>query len=231
MHIELFNELLNAAKPYYPESDPSHDWNHICRVFTYAHKLQAAEGGDLDIITAGALFHDCVNLPKNHPQSSKSAELSALTAQGELMAISGFPQDKIPDVMKAISEHSFSKGLKPSSLESAIVQDADRLESTGVIALMRTFASCGNMGRAMFNWQDPFCETREPDPKNFGFDLIYSRLLQVSKHLNTNTAKEIAKDSDKRVSEFAKLFKEEIEIFPTNSTHWNDKLDEPSLEI
>jgi len=231
MTPELFESLLAKAKPYYPSEDPSHDWNHICRVFAYAHKLHAAEGGDLDIIAAGVLFHDCVNLPKNHPESHKSADMSAKVAQVELAKISDFPQEKIPAVMDAINEHSFSKALKPTTLESAIVQDSDRLESTGIIALMRTFASCGSMGRPIFNWQDPFCENRQPDPKNYGFDLIYSRLLEVSKYLNTDSAKEIAKDSDQRIREFINLFEEDVQHFPTTTTHWTEKLIDQTPDI
>lgn len=225
MDKQLFDNIIGQAKPFYPDSDPAHDWGHICRVFAYAHKIWKSEGGDLDIITAGVFFHDCVNLPKNHPQSKEGSALSAKRASGILSSLPGFPQHKIPGVATGVLEHSFSKGLKPTTLESKIIQDADRLESTGIIALMRIFTTCGTLGRPIFNWQDPFCEEREPETK-YGLDLVYSRILKVSSMLNTETAKAIARDSDERTRQFLALLKSEMDVFPTEESHWDDKLDE-----
>jgi len=227
MDKDLFDEILTAAKPFYPDSDPAHDWGHICRVFAYAHKIWRQEGGDLDIITAGVFFHDCVNLPKNHPQSSESATMSAERAVEVLSGIPAFPQHKIPEVAVGVTEHSFSKGLRPSTLESKIIQDADRLESTGIIALMRIFTVCGKLGRPIFNWQDPFCDEREPDSR-YGLDLVYSRILKISSMLNTETARAIARESDERTRQFMALLKSEAAMFPTEECHWDDKLEFPN---
>jgi len=224
MNKILFDNILALAKPFYPDSDPAHDWGHICRVFAYAHKIWLGEGGDLDIITAGVFFHDCVNLPKNHPNSSDSATMSAERAVKILSGLNDFPQHKLPAVAAGITEHSFSKGLKPSSLESKIIQDADRLESTGIIAIMRVLTVCGQLGRPIFNWQDPFCEDREPEMK-YGLDLVYSRILKVSSMMNTETARGIAVESDERTRQFIALLKSEAALFPTEEDHWDDKLE------
>lgn len=225
MDAPLLYKLLELAEPYYPSKDPSHDYGHICRVFAYAHHLWIQEGGDFDIIAAGAIFHDCLNYPKKDPRSPLSAEHSAQEAEKILKGIPKFPRAKIGRVTTCILEHSFSKGIKPKSLESMIVQDADRLESTGIIALMRTFGSCGAMGRTFFNWQDPFCESdRLPDAKRFGLDLVYSRLLKVSSTMNTKSAKKLAKESDTRIKDFLSLLKEETKFFPTRPDYWEGKL-------
>lgn len=214
----LFKRLGRAARPFYPEDDPAHDWNHICRVFAYAHRIHAAEGGDLCVIATAVFFHDCVNLPKNHPSSNDSPRLSAEAATKELLLIDDFPRDKIPLVATCIREHSYSGGIVPTALESKIVQDADRLESTGLISLARTFASSGVMGKPLFNWRDPLCEQRDPAPKSYALDLAFSRLLKVSETLNTDTAKLLAIDNDRRLQEFIALFKEEVALFPTTET-------------
>ena len=112
----------------------------------YAHKIYEEEGGDLSVVTAAILFHDCINIPKEDPNAKQAAHLSAIEAEKELLKIKDFPKEKIPLVKICINEHSFSKGITPTILESKIVQDADRLESTGIISLMRTFASSGTMG-------------------------------------------------------------------------------------
>jgi len=96
-----------------------------------------------------------------------------------LEKILGYNKEKIPEVEKAIKEHSFNRGVSPESLESKIVQDADRLEATGAIAVMRTFCSAGQMRREFYDLQDPFCEQRKPG--RYALDLFFERLLQEIK--------------------------------------------------
>jgi uncharacterized protein len=225
----LYKKLLPAAEAYYRAEDPSHDWEHICRVFAYAHYIWEREGGDFEIISAGALFHDCVNLPKNDPRSSQSADLSAEEAGKVLSNIPEFPQSKVEAVKTCIREHSLSKGLRATTLESMIVQDADRLESTGIISLMRTFSSCGIMGGPFFDWKDPLCERHIPDGKKFGVDLIFSRLLKVSGTMNTKTARTLGTQSDERIRKFVGLLKEELTKFPTDPDYWRGKLPRTDL--
>ena len=223
MNKELFAKLCAAAKPYYPPNDPSHDWNHICRVFSYAHRIHSKEGGDFDVIAAAVLFHDCINIPKLCPEARDAARLSAKTARLELEALGEFDRDKIALVEICVMEHPFSGGITPTVMESKIVQDADRLESTGIIALMRTFVTSGAIGRPIFYWKDPLCKNREPEPANYGLDLAFSRLLKISGLLNTDTARTIAAESDHRTNQFLSLFEQEIQKFPTSADYWDDK--------
>ena len=90
----------------------------------------------------------------------QSQEDSAREAEKILKFIKEYPAEKIEKVMIAIKECSFSKGFIPEFLESKILQDADKLESTGVISIMRTFSSSGQMKRLFYNPKDPFCEER-----------------------------------------------------------------------
>jgi uncharacterized protein len=219
MTPKQFKALLVAGQPFYPPSDPSHDWNHVCRVFAYAEALREKEGGDHDVIAAAVIFHDCVNYPKNDPRRNLSAGHSAKAA-GEVLRNLDFPREKIPLVQTCIAEHSFSAGITPQCIESKIVQDADRLESTGIVSLMRTFASCGTMGRELFNWQDPFCESHKPDSSKWGLDLAYARLLKVTDTLNTPTARVIGQAHRRRIEQFLGLLKEELRPFPTHHKEW-----------
>lgn len=182
-----FFMLLNDGK------DPSHDLLHMQRVDDNQRVISAREGGDPEILIPAAYLHDIVNYPKSDPRSRFSAEESGRVATQFLRELPRYPQQKIPLVAEAIRRHSFSAALPPVTLEDAILQDADRLESVGIVALMRTFASCGVLGRQLFDLEDPFCEGREPDPSQFGLDLYYTRLLRVEERLNTETAKEMGR--------------------------------------
>ena len=90
-------------------------------------------------------------------------------------------------------------------LESQIVQDADGLEATGAISIMRTFATTGQMNRPFYNPVDPFCKTREPDAMKNALDLFYERLLRVTERMHTKTAKKI---STRRTAFLRKFLKE-----------------------
>src|SRR5947207_2268051 len=85
--------LKKIARDACAGADSAHDWQHVLRVAAGAAALCAAEGADADIAVPAALLHELVNLPKNHPESSRSGELCAeraLTVLGEL----GWPAEQ-----------------------------------------------------------------------------------------------------------------------------------------
>ncbi len=88
--------------------------------------------------------------------------------------------------------------VKPVTLESKIIQDADRLEASGAISIMRTFASAGKYNIPFYHTADPFLKKgRVIETENgytkYALDLFYQRLLQVEKYMNTETAKELVR--------------------------------------
>ena len=193
MKNELKNQLIKIAKKKIPDADVSHDFDYAMRVLSNAEKIAKDEGGDLDIIFPAALFHDLIVYPKNHPDKHKSQEESAESAEKILNSFGNFPKTKIDDVKTCIMECSFSKGIVPKMLESQILQDADGLEATGAISIMRTYSSTGQMKRPFYNIEDPFCKNRTPDAAKFALDLFYERLLKVAERVHTKIAKKIAK--------------------------------------
>jgi uncharacterized protein len=210
MKPETRTHLIGLAREYIATGDVSHDVNHALRVLANAEHIATVEGGDLDIIIPAALFHDLVVYPKNDPRSDKSAVHSAMYARPLLFYVDDYPQQKIIRVQQAIVDHSYGNGIRPSMLESKIVQDADRLEATGAITIMRVFASTGQMKREFYSREDPFCETRKPDPRTYALDLFYERLLKVEERMNTNTGREMAKDRTQFLYQFLEQLKSEL---------------------
>ncbi|MFH0999512.1 MAG: hypothetical protein V1783_01605 [Bacteroidota bacterium] len=129
------------------------------------------------------------------------------------MKINEFPSKKINEVQYVISNVSFSKGINPVTLEANIIQDADKLEATGAIAIMRTFSSSGSMNRKFYNQKDPFCENRKLDDMKYAVDLFYTRLLKVHNLMYTKTAKRIAKLRTVFLKAFLKELKIELSIW------------------
>jgi len=211
MNTKLKNQLIEIAKKKIPNTDVSHDFDHALRVLTNAERIAKTEKGDLDIIIPSALFHDVVVYQKNHPDSHKSQEESAIMAEKILKKFWKFPQEKIAKIKTCILECSFSKGIIPKLLESKILQDADGLEATGAISIMRTYSSTGQMKRPFYNAKDPFCEKRTPDASSCALDLFYVRLLKVMSRMHTKTAKKIAKRRTDFLVKFLEEFKLELE--------------------
>ncbi len=211
MHTELRNQLIEIARKKISGKDVSHDFEHALRVLLNAEKIAEKEGGDLNIVIPSALFHDLVVYPKNHTKRHKSQEESAEVAEKILKDLDIFSEERIKEVKTCITECSFSKGVIPDSIESKILQDADGLEATGAISIMRTYSSTGQMKRAFYDFKDPFCEKRSPDTSRFALDLFYERLLKVAERMHTKTAKRIAERRTNFLYDFLEELKLELE--------------------
>ncbi len=211
MDEELRNKLIRIAKERISDTDVSHDFEHALRVLSNAERIAEVEHGDLDVIVPAALFHDLIVYQKNHPDKHRSQEESAKAAEHILNVMDDFPQDKIAKVKQCILECSFTKGIIPELLESKILQDADGLEATGAISIMRTYSSTGQMKRPFYNSDDPFCENHKADAQQFALDLFYERLLKVAERMHTKTAKKIAQRRTDFLIDFLHEFKLELE--------------------
>lgn len=208
MNKALEEKLITIAEGRQVKNDPSHDFQHIRRVFFLAKKIGEFEKADMDVVVPAALFHDTVVYTKGSPESKNETEESAFVTGNLLQELEEYPKKKILRVQECIRECSFTKGLKPSSRESAVLQDADLLESTGAISIIRTFSSGGQMNRPFYNAEDPFRENTEPDVKDSGLDLFYVRLLKARDRMHTAYAKNIAE----RRTQFLKDFLTELKV-------------------
>ena len=209
MNPKRKEQLLEIAKQKITSEDPSHDFEHALRVLSNAEHIAKEEKADLDIIIPASLFHDIVNWPKNHPNAKLSSQQSAVVTKRILEEIN-YPQEKIEKVCYAISVCSFGKGIVPELLEAKILQDADGLEATGAIAIMRTFCTTGQLKRQFYHPIDPFCKKRSPDGIKYALDLFWERLLKIEKRVHTKTAKKIAKRRTKFLLSFLKELDQEL---------------------
>lgn len=202
--------LIEVAKNNISDKDPSHDIYHAYNVLKSVEYIAKKEGGDLDILIPAALFHDVICYQKNDPKSKFSAEESAKFAQELLNNLDDYPKEKIEKVYRCINECSFSKGIVPDFLESKILQDADKLEATGIISIMRTYCSGGQMSKKLYNYEDPFCENREPNCSDYSLDLFYERLIKVKDMMHTEAARKIAIRRTEALQNFLNDFKKEV---------------------
>jgi uncharacterized protein len=184
---------LQAIIREHLDDDPSHDFSHFCRVWNNAKLIAGSEAKpvDGDILICAVWLHDIVNLPKDHPEVHLASRYSGEKAV-QLLAPLAFPPEKFEALKHAIAAHSYSAKITPQSYEAKIVQDADRLESVGAIAIARTFASCGTLRRALVDVADPLAEQRAPNNALYGVDLFLTRMPIVAAGMQTLTGQRVA---------------------------------------
>jgi len=189
--------------------DGAHDLSHALRVARNAQHLAREEGADPETCVAAALLHDLVYLPKNHPDSSRTGALAADLAQAWSREIPGL-DSRADAIAAAVATHSFSSGAKPTSLEGAVLQDADRLEAIGAIGLARCFATGGAMGAGMWHPEDPWGQHRNLDDKRFSLDHFEQKLLKLAAGMNTEAGLRRGQSRHRVLVEFLDALRAEL---------------------
>lgn len=187
-------------------ADTAHDITHVERVVKVAKQLAVAENADLNIVIPAAWLHDCVAVPKNHPDRAIASTLAAEKAI-EFLTHFGFTQAQLDSVFHAIVAHSFSANIYPQTLEAKIVQDADRMDALGAIGISRCMKVGGAIARNVYHPSDPFCLERAPDDKKYTLDHFFVKLLHIEESMHTAAAKQEAK----RRTDYMKAFLQQLE--------------------
>ena len=185
--IEKFEPQFIAFITAEMQQDLAHDLNHVLRVVKSAKALAKQEGAKLEVVVPAAYLHDCVSLPKNHPDRALSSQLAADKAIAFLRDID-YPSQFYAEISHAIITHSFSANQRPQSIEAQIVQDADRLDALGAIGIARCLQVSTSLGVSLYSSDDPFAEKRELNDKQFCIDHFYVKLLKLAETMNTPSA-------------------------------------------
>ena len=202
-------DLLKKQVKEKMKNDPSHDFDHVMRVYENANKLCKQEKINSKLVLSAVLLHDIISYPKSDKRSKLSSIRSAKEAKKILKKLD-YSLEEIDIITNAISDHSFSSGKKPQTIEGKILQDADRLDAIGAIGIARVFAVAGSENRPFYNKNDPFCKSRDPDDQIWTLDHFYKKLLKLEKFMNTKNAKIEAKRRTHIIKQFLDDLKKEI---------------------
>ncbi len=209
---EIIEKTAHYVKTELKEAEGGHDWYHIERVWKNAVYIAKKENkGDILIIELAALLHDIADAKFHNGDESIGPRLA-----GQFLRSLELPEETIDHVIKIVENISFRKRhLKSTfnSVELQIVQDADRLDAIGAIGIARVFNFGGYMNRRLY------------DPVEFeGTEIIngnqnnrhtighfYDKLLLLSKMMNTETGRKIAKERHDFMETFLEQFYKEWE--------------------
>jgi uncharacterized protein len=165
-------------------ADAAHDMAHLTRVVTSAERLAVEEGASLDVVMPAAWLHDCVHVPVTSPDRPRASVMAGDAAVAQLRAI-GYPEALHEAIHHAIAAHSFSAKIPPVTLEAQVVQDADRLDAIGAIGVARCLMLGGQLGRVLYDADDPFAERRAPSDAVSSIDHFYTKLLTLAGTMQT----------------------------------------------
>ncbi|KZN12765.1 HD domain-containing protein [Marinomonas sp. TW1] len=204
-----FEQKVRAFLLIQESADVAHDLNHICRVVKVAKQLAIEERAEFDVVVPAAWLHDCVSLPKNHPQRAFASSMAADKAVAFLRSID-YPERYLEAIHHCICAHSFSAQITPKTTEAKIVQDADRLDALGAIGVARCMQVSGALNRALYDTDDPFGESRPLDDEQNSIDHFYVKLFNIADSLNTAAARREGKRRENFMRQFLIQLKEEI---------------------
>jgi len=190
-------------------ADGSHDLSHVHRVWANVRRLQAQEGGDLEVLLAATLLHDCVAIEKNSPLRAQASSLSADKASAILIDM-GWPRTRVGMVAHAVKTHSFSAGFAPLTLEAKILQDSDRLDAIGMVGVARCFYVSGRMGSALYDFTNPTATGRDYEDTRFAIEHFQTKLLKLATGFQTTEGRRLAAIRHARLESFLAQFMDEI---------------------
>lgn len=192
-------------------TDLAHDFEHVRRVVANAKQLSSAERANEWVVMPAVWLHDCVTLPKDHPQRASSSIMAADKALVFLADID-YPTEHFAHIHHAIMAHSFSANIAPISLEACVVQDADRLDAIGAIGIARCLQVGSALHRDLYESKDPFALYREIDDKQFTLDHFYQKLLKIEETLHTEEAKREARLRTDFMHQYIRQLRHEIGV-------------------
>ena len=204
----LLEKCQQIVEKIYNQYDASHDFAHIERVLKNAEEILQKEGtANGEIVRLAVLLHDI--------DDAKYQREGQLTASDILRTI-GSSDDLSQRVLACIDSVSFSGGntKEVTSIEGAIVRDADRLDAIGAIGIARTFAFGGARGRKLYDVsemvREEMSEAEYRGKETASVTHFYEKLLLLKELMVTEEGKRLAQQRHDYMVGFLKQLEQEI---------------------
>ena len=205
---ELLERTKNLIREHCENETTGHDFWHIWRVCQNANKIYEKEKGNPFIIQMICLLHDIYDhkFYTGNPREKLAETLAKLDTEQILTA-----SDK-ENIIESCVNLGYASNVvekKELSQEGKIAQDADRLAAVGAIAIARTFVYTGKQERPMYlpgEEQAVSAEEYQKSGSKTSIGHFYDKVLKVKDKMNTQTAKELAKERHQFVEAYLDEF-------------------------
>jgi len=208
---KIVEKVKEIVKEKMRDEASGHDYWHVLRVYNNALLLMGnANYAKVDkyIVQLAALLHDIGDYKITGKEETQTR------IPREILEVLKVEPSAIQKIVKIIGEISFHQQAKTlSSIESQIVQDADRLDAIGAIGIARAFAYGGSKGREMWNPDEPpkLNMTKDEYKSNTGNSInhFYEKLLLLKDTMNTEMGKKIAEERHRFMEGYLEQFYQE----------------------
>ncbi|HBW12249.1 MAG TPA: phosphohydrolase [Proteiniclasticum sp.] len=205
--MEKTEVIKKLVESHFLGEASGHDVYHTLRVYRNALMLAKEINCSLEVVSLAALLHDVDDeklfQSRDHQYARKFLQEVNLS------------KELTEEVLEAIRTVSFKNRREgaPSTIEGMVVQDADRLDALGAIGIARTFAFGGSRGRAMYDpTEKPNLEMTPEEYRNSqgtSVNHFYEKLFLLKDLMNTEAAKEMAREREEFMRRFLEQFYQE----------------------
>ncbi|WP_214883239.1 MULTISPECIES: HD domain-containing protein [unclassified Exiguobacterium] len=185
--MNVIQETKQFIETIHASDSSGHDVAHVERVVRLVERLMENEPVNRTVLLLSAYLHDVEDHKLGRPKGLVKQHLSSIDITEEQANL----------VMAVIDEVSFSKGKTPTTRESEILQDADRLDAIGAIGIARTFQYAGSLGTPL-----DLAETS-------AVQHFQDKLLKLSSSMHTAKAQQLAMSRHAFMEQFLEQFHEE----------------------
>jgi uncharacterized protein len=206
---KVIDNALIYVKEIFEKEYSGHDYFHTLRVYKTATSIAIKEKANLQVVQLAALLHD-IDDRKLSPLTHKNKDNAR-----KFLLNNGVSLQVINQICDIIEEVSY-KGVNcesVNSIESACVQDADRLDALGAIGIARAFAYGGANNRVMHNPEiEPKLNMNVEEYRahiSTTINHFYEKLFNLKDLMNTSTAKAIAKEREEYMKDYIARFNAE----------------------
>ncbi len=192
--MDIIEKCKLFVKNRLSDEKSGHDWHHTLRVFENALDIVEKESFtvDLTVVKLGALFHDVADHKFGYSDGNRENIIK------NAIGMDSLSDEQINHIVYIANNTSFSKGKSLETLESKIVQDADRLDALGAIGIARTFTYGGYKNNPIY---DPNISINNynsleevKNKKSTTINHFYEKLLKLKDKMNTTEGKRIAEE-------------------------------------
>lgn len=211
--VKQIERIYDFTKSILATDQTGHGMDHIDRVrLLITHLLKSEPTADEFITLAAGILHDTYD--------DKLTADVAIAKQNVVTFLNkiGVTTAQASEIFQIIDNMSWSKQRfgqpEPLTLAGQIVQDADRLEAIGAIAVARVIQYGVQAGHVLYDPTMPprelktKAEYRDPTGETM-INHFYEKLFLLKDYLNTTEAKRIGEKRDRVMRAFVAAFEDE----------------------
>ena len=209
------SDIIEQTKEYVEQKlnheFSGHDWQHVCRVYKIAKYIAKKENANIFLVELAALLHDLSDWKLEHTENYICPNENTLFLKK--IGVSSADIKSVQNIIDCVSFKGAQVADNHQSLESQIVQDADRLDAIGAIGIVRAITYGTFIKRKLHDPEiQPILHDSFDGYKNHTGTTInhfYEKLLLLKDRLQTETARQLAQSRHQFMLQFLERFKYE----------------------